>query len=104
MDSALKKNWVTALRSGDYEQGRSFLHCGDQFCCLGVLLDQIDHDKWEEFETAEGKTIYQWGGGFALPDREILDLSIATKYTDMNDDQRCTFAEIADAVEQDGDL
>ena len=35
--------WVDALRSGDYEQGTSFLHTVEAdyslFCCLGVACD-----------------------------------------------------------------
>lgn len=31
-----KAKWVAALRSGEYEQGRSNLHWGGKFCCLGV--------------------------------------------------------------------
>lgn len=37
------KQWIKALRSGKYKQGRSFLHKhtknGDHYCCLGVLCD-----------------------------------------------------------------
>lgn len=39
MDQRVKTLWVTALRSGEYEQGRHTLRKGDQFCCLGVLCD-----------------------------------------------------------------
>jgi hypothetical protein len=39
----IKKQWVEALRSGNYVQGKHRLHQdieGDQeFCCLGVLCD-----------------------------------------------------------------
>lgn len=35
-----QKAWLTALESGDYEQGNSVLrNRGDQFCCLGVACD-----------------------------------------------------------------
>lgn len=40
MNKAIKKQWVDALRSGDYSQGK---HClqdeNNNFCCLGVLTD-----------------------------------------------------------------
>ena len=41
MDRALRDRWVAALRSGDYKQGRVYLHNseGDTWCCLGVLCD-----------------------------------------------------------------
>ena len=33
------RGWVSALRSGDYEQGRNNLRRGDKFCCLGVACE-----------------------------------------------------------------
>lgn len=49
MDAAVKAQWVEALRSGDYRQGKGCLHfrphddllppADDTFCCLGVLCD-----------------------------------------------------------------
>lgn len=43
MDPELKKKWVEALRSGDYEQGETRLYTGstNQFCCLGVLCKVV---------------------------------------------------------------
>ena len=43
MDPELKQRWLTALRSGEYEQGHEYLARLDRgeekpaFCCLGVL-------------------------------------------------------------------
>jgi hypothetical protein len=37
MDTELKQQWLTALRSGEYKQGREFMRCGDAYCALGVL-------------------------------------------------------------------
>jgi hypothetical protein len=39
MKPKIKSLWLQALRSGDYQQGRSYLRTGDGFCCLGVLCD-----------------------------------------------------------------
>lgn len=40
MDAGIKKQWVEALRSGNYVQGTRRLRGGDDtFCCLGVLCD-----------------------------------------------------------------
>ncbi len=39
MNPSIKKLWVAALRSGDYEQGQNCLRANDRFCCLGVLCD-----------------------------------------------------------------
>ena len=54
MDQNIKKQWVEALRSGKYKQGRGCLRVRyktiDKFCCLGVLCDlhaQATNCEWE---------------------------------------------------------
>ena len=38
MEAELRQEWVDALRSGDFEQGKSSLRCKEGcYCCLGVL-------------------------------------------------------------------
>lgn len=37
MDKRLRDEWVAALRSGEYKQGKGLLKDGDKYCCLGVL-------------------------------------------------------------------
>lgn len=37
MDAKLKSEWVKALRSGKYKQGKRWLSRGGYHCCLGVL-------------------------------------------------------------------
>lgn len=40
MNPEVKDKWLTALRSGKYEQGKQRLQTADgKFCCLGVLCD-----------------------------------------------------------------
>lgn len=41
MDKKIKKKWVNALLSEEYNQGKNTLHDTnkDTFCCLGVLCD-----------------------------------------------------------------
>ena len=41
MNELIAQQWVAALRSGDYKQGKSVLHNQDTntYCCLGVLCD-----------------------------------------------------------------
>lgn len=36
MNQAEKTEWLNALRSGEYEQGRRYLENDGKFCCLGV--------------------------------------------------------------------
>jgi hypothetical protein len=44
MNPAIKQRWVAALKSGQYQQGRTALRYRDNFCCLGVLCDIAVHD------------------------------------------------------------
>lgn len=55
MNSRVKRLWVEALRSGEYQQGRNALRADDRFCCLGVLCDvYIKETSQAEWETDEG--------------------------------------------------
>lgn len=53
MNNKQMQKWVTALRSGGYEQGKTYLRQKikktgvNTFCCLGVLCDIYDNKKWE---------------------------------------------------------
>ncbi len=38
----LNRQWIKALRSGKYKQGRNNLHSHNTYCCLGVLQDTAD--------------------------------------------------------------
>ena len=39
MNEDIKAQWTTALRSGEYPQGKGTLRTEDGYCCLGVLCD-----------------------------------------------------------------
>lgn len=39
MDQDIKRRWVDALRSGEYEQAKNYLSTSDGYCCLGVLCE-----------------------------------------------------------------
>jgi hypothetical protein len=45
MHQHIKKLWVDALRSGNYQQGARHLRSGDGYCCLEVLCDLHDQSK-----------------------------------------------------------
>lgn len=38
------EKWDAALRSGEYEQGRTFLEADGKYCCLGVLQTVLAGD------------------------------------------------------------
>ena len=52
MNKKIKAKWLTALKSGDYRQGRMELKNGPEFCCLGVLCDlyikETGKGEWED--------------------------------------------------------
>lgn len=54
MDTEIKAKWLAALRGGEYQQIREHLRSDDPdapgMCCLGVLCDVIDPDRWTDEE------------------------------------------------------
>ena len=84
MGSELARSlWVEALRSGEYQQGRSALCEGGQYCCLGVACEV--YQKHVGDLLVEGSDQKRYDGEFAgLPDKvaEWLDIS---KYGTLND-------------------
>ena len=61
MNQNIKREWVAALRSGDYEQGTGKLKMesdnskGVCFCCLGVLTDLYAKEKNLTFGYSDNK-------------------------------------------------
>lgn len=48
MDATIKAQWLEALRSGKYKQGKGALHnkSDDSYCCLGVLCEVMGVPKF----------------------------------------------------------
>lgn len=67
MRQKVKKKWVEALRSGDYEQGQERLVRDGKYCCLGVLCDLAEQ---------EGVVVRRTGGLFQDPNYAYDDSSI----------------------------
>lgn len=107
MRQDLKKQWVEALRSGKYEQGRGVLRNNEgQYCCLGVLAEEMDYlEKDLELQTYICK----------LPEEDYTDDSVSylssgvlsktgiweveqVKLAEMND-EGLSFSSIADWIE-----
>ena len=108
----IKQKWVAALRSGKYKQG---IHClrsaSDEYCCLGVLCDLSDV-AW-----VECALFYTLPSGIAtMPnvgdiDKRVFDvleqsvyennriLSAGHHLTNMNDQERLSFEQIADWID-----
>jgi hypothetical protein len=125
MNSDLKKKWVVALRSKEYEQGRNDLcsisydangeRLNISFCCLGVLADITDIPYRKDLER-QGDTVRTYTDNTdILRDGEDIAITfptqhfrlkymggigedVARKLATMNDDG-VPFNDIADYIE-----
>lgn len=102
MNKKIAMEWVSALRSGDYKQGRDKLYDlkTDSYCCLGVLQKITGCDTNAENESLISGDILNDGVGFIeslnmqlsmLNDGYYVDL-LAAEYT-------LNFDEIADLIQ-----
>jgi hypothetical protein len=81
---AFKADWVAALRSGEYRQGKEALcktgRTADRFCCLGVavnLLIEAGHDlEWEQRIDVKPKLLLATDTKGASDECEITCLNI----------------------------
>lgn len=54
LDTNDKATWLQNLRSGNFEQAKGFLRVkgseedgsNDEFCCLGLFVEQLDPERW----------------------------------------------------------
>ena len=108
MNPEIKKIWIEALRSGEYEQGRYCLeNIEGQFCCLGVL----SHIAWKngicersftnnymiKYDDSKGflpPSVMKWAG---LKERSPI---IKEKTLSLYNDSESSFSEIADLIEK----
>jgi hypothetical protein len=126
MNPEVKAGWIAALRSGKYEQGKSYLHRGNEYCCLGVLCEitptvegvnpvTIEDDYSRNYFT----TAYKYNGKFfdstitydlaadlGLPVGDVLNTINHTTITEIgynlmeiNDGHELTFNQIADVID-----
>lgn len=122
MDTVIKAQWLKALRSGDYVQGKNHLHnhLTNTYCCLGVLCDlavkakvlpppsititnvhEYGADKESAILPAE---VMKWAGlksqyGYSSYDPKEGDVLIPVTLPHMNDIGQ-PFAKIADFIEE----
>lgn len=115
MKKEVADQWVAALRSGQYEQGRSALRVGEKsYCCLGVLCDISKRGRWSGghegnavFEDADGETavsylphgVMKWAGMRTehglFKGKELKQMTLS----DLNDSGEVNFEMIADLIE-----
>lgn len=123
MKPIIKKQWIKALLSGKYKQGKNYLNKGVKFCCLGVLSDLYakEHNvKWEDKEGSNGKLLFneadvlpskvmRWAGLFRKNPMIKLTEKVAKKmnyYKNTKEDlatlndNGCNFKVIAECIKQ----
>lgn len=104
MNPELKTKWLTALRSGDYKQGKERLKNVDgTMCCLGVLCDLMGAE-WTD--PAGGPIMCRLNDetyGTTLTDKQQKLVGITADQrlhlASMNDYQKQTFDDIANWIE-----
>jgi hypothetical protein len=128
MNQEYKTEWLAALRSGEYDQGKFKLkHKDNTFCCLGVLCDLYlnkNNLTWEDFPknvTGENSEIFfkrfnefdylplslekelginkQGKFPFGKP-MSTPDGQLFDNLADLNDSQIFNFSEFADIIEK----
>jgi hypothetical protein len=121
MERQLRDKWITALRSGQYQQGQSYLKSNGAYCCLGVLCEIAGHEAAEHspdgivgFLTTHAYPDDEPASEFAGPDgreestatlshRMLEELGLTGFNQDdlieMNDTEAKNFDEIADWIE-----
>jgi hypothetical protein len=117
-----QQQWITALRSGGYNQGTGCLHSSDGFCCLGVAAkefltdDVVVAEHFSDYVSAEHMWSYDDETDMA-PDYVMkalglydnngtsetqliapVDIADSLMLTTMNDNGK-TFEQIADILE-----
>lgn len=110
-----RRDWVKALRSGQYKQGRGYLRSyRDQYCCLGVACDLSGCGKWS-YTPDRDLFLYQDHTSAPqdrIPPVEVLEyfgitgdgrlIEGETPYVvfwELNDLANLTFDQIADYIE-----
>ena len=101
MSPELKSPWVTALRSGEYQQGKRNLCRGAFYCCLGVLCEVMEANR-SVFDGNDEVIAFEGYIGHLHPrlaqEAGINDDAL-NQLMRMNDSQGKRFSEIADWIE-----
>ena len=110
MNPQIKQKWVSALRSGEYQQGQYCLRKEDKFCCLGVLCDLYGKEnnvewnlvnnghnyEFQEFESYLPYSVRKWAGVEGCNPIVNDEESTLVRLNDGGS----TFNEIADVIEK----
>lgn len=108
MNPELKSKWLEALRSGNYKQAHGKLKTDKGYCCLGVLCEVAGlQGEVSRYYSSPDRTIYMFGthsevSFFPEELRSIACISEKNRRVlmEMNDNDRKSFAEIADWIQR----
>jgi len=118
MDHVIKQRWLEALRSGKYTQTVSSLRNEHGFCCLGVLCDIYDSERWVKSDDGDTygyvtkidrhgsnfiknvlpEEVYKHAGLFSDNPSVFIDGTRMKQLATINDGG-ASFEEIADIIE-----
>lgn len=97
------KHWTTALRSGEYKQGRCKLQTSEGYCCLGVacvLFTPKDKLEMDGGMISGGLAKNQPHGKRWLNEiDDVVGEVLGERVVILNDYRRYTFTEIADVID-----
>ena len=96
MEKELKRKWLKALRSGEYNQIEGELRSRKGHCCLGVLCDVLDPSRWDDYDY-DGLDVEFEG---ALLAETGLTNEHHTELIEMNDTKLMSFKQIAIYIER----
>lgn len=114
MDPTFKKQWIVALRSGEYEQTDGVLRSRDgRYCCMGVAANLLNPEGWQERSMTDDAS-YQQCIGFqnssdikvtsgSLEDETLVSLGLTYGQQETliaKNDAGETFLDIADYIEK----
>lgn len=104
--SELRKKWAEALRSDRYKQAQEALRTHEGYCCLGVLCDIYDPERWSDLEYIKDPDDEYTNTESDYPPPDVLeaagiDKTVAQELAKLNDQECLPFSRIADVVERD---
>lgn len=103
----VKRAWVQALRSGQWEQGTEFIRSRDnKFCCLGVLCDLGRKKNWLPIQKDHEGYFYDYLGLTSdefLPGKLPEAIGLESEQMDILigfNDANMPFSDIADWIDK----
>ncbi len=100
MKQAIKKKWLKALRSGEYEQGIGELREDEtHYCCLGVLGDILGIKWGKEYKLGKAEHLGVLPRYYACGLSDYTQENLASRNDGRNGLHKHSFSEIADYIE-----